>query len=172
MSYLEELLPEFKKGAKIRCKYWVPDNYVNDVSFINCRPVRKDEVTFYEDTESTHPSIGSLYKGGIYIGEYNGKEVVMMLNDEKEEMIWVDAMNLEHRRPLSILEWQLYKENKEVIDEALEKYGEPLQGDEWCWSSSEYGSNGAWGFRPSDGAMYFGNANKNFSNRVRCVLAF
>ena len=31
MSYLEELLPEFRKG------------------WDNCRPVRRDEVTFYEE---------------------------------------------------------------------------------------------------------------------------
>lgn len=118
MSYLEELLPEFRKGAKIRRKYWSeencisinrsmglhlspvdtqaddweicrepePDwqyiidhkclcwfweddeekriaNYLQSIgirknnSFIdvntffweNCRPVRRDEVTFYED---------------------------------------------------------------------------------------------------------------------------
>lgn len=124
MSYLEELLPEFRKGAKIRRKNWpenlcislrgscginiafydvnaddwekvpdnptdwdyiiknkclcwfwdyneskkhigilksinkyetykfsivTPDNYVSDISFLNCRPVRRDEVTFYEE---------------------------------------------------------------------------------------------------------------------------
>lgn len=121
MSYLEELLPEFRKGAKIRRKHWAsnafiqniddddidikdlyrddwelyqepidwdyiiknkclcwfwdyneskkhigilksinkyetykfsivtPDNYVSDISFVNCRPVRRDEVTFYKD---------------------------------------------------------------------------------------------------------------------------
>ena len=133
MAYLEELLPEFRKGVKIRCDYWdegkyiqlkedgyvyddkddrmelssltifgkswelykepeldwdyiiknkclcyfydnegeenkhigilkelkkyetykfsiiTPDNYVNDISFTNCRPARRDEVTFYED---------------------------------------------------------------------------------------------------------------------------
>ena len=119
MSYLEELLPEFRKGAKIRCKKWSYGEYVylgekniiydeknkryefvNDDLFVewelyqepinwdyiiknkclclfwnddettigilkyqytdgfladwgkiweNCRPVRRDEVTFYED---------------------------------------------------------------------------------------------------------------------------
>ena len=28
MSYLEELLPEFRKGAKIRNKYWKKDEYI------------------------------------------------------------------------------------------------------------------------------------------------
>ena len=28
MSYLEELLPEFRKGAKIRCYYWDEGKYI------------------------------------------------------------------------------------------------------------------------------------------------
>lgn len=28
MSYLEELLPEFRKGAKIRCSNWEKDKYI------------------------------------------------------------------------------------------------------------------------------------------------
>lgn len=28
MSYLEELLPEFRKGAKIRNKKWLPNSYI------------------------------------------------------------------------------------------------------------------------------------------------
>ena len=28
MSYLEELLPEFRKGAKIRCDYWDEGKYI------------------------------------------------------------------------------------------------------------------------------------------------
>lgn len=28
MSYLEELLPEFRKGAKIRCNNWEKDKYI------------------------------------------------------------------------------------------------------------------------------------------------
>ncbi len=123
MSYLEELLPEFRKGAKIRCKSWKAGEYIyvdkkgsvmtekrnvyildhvdfdseywelyqepvdwdyiiknkclcwfwdgdgsrtiNELKCVgegefyddccrtweNCRPVRKDEVTFYEDVE-------------------------------------------------------------------------------------------------------------------------
>lgn len=125
MAYLEELLPEFRKGAKIRRKNWpenlcislrgscginiafydvnaddwekVPDNPIDwdyiiknkclcwfwdhseerkrtgllarlisqdeyrfekggyngepSIPYMNCRPVRKDEVTFYEDAE-------------------------------------------------------------------------------------------------------------------------
>ena len=28
MAYLEELLPEFRKGAKIRCDYWDDGQYI------------------------------------------------------------------------------------------------------------------------------------------------
>lgn len=42
MSYLEELLPKFRKGAKIRQKDW--DEY--GVYWQHCQPVRRDEVTF------------------------------------------------------------------------------------------------------------------------------
>lgn len=115
MSYLEELLPEFRKGAKIRRKHWASNAFIQNIDdddidikdlyrddwelyqepidwdyiiknkclcwfwdtdesnkragilkiiseninvlywnnydqqWLNCRPVRRDEVTFYED---------------------------------------------------------------------------------------------------------------------------
>ena len=139
----------------------------------------KQKVIFYteEDSElspivvdSEKPKIGDLYKNGIYIGSYNGKDVVMALKDEEDEYTFDEAMDLEDKRPLSFLEWLLYLENKEIIDKKLKEHGgEPLKG-EYYWSSSEDDYYGAWGVRPSDGTMgYYGKDN---SNRVRCVLAF
>ena len=126
------------------------------------------------DNKSPHPQIGDLYKGGIYIGSYNGKDVVMALKDEEDEYTFDEAMNLEDKRPLSLLEWLLYLENKEIIDKKLKEHGgEPLK-DEYYWSSSEHGHGGhgsnAWVVRPSDGSMF--NYGKSYSYRVRCVLAF
>ena len=43
------ILKELKKYETYKFSIVTPDNYVNDISFVNCRPVRKDEVTFYED---------------------------------------------------------------------------------------------------------------------------
>lgn len=43
------ILKEFKKDGKYKFSIVTPDNYVNDISFTNCRPARKDELTFYED---------------------------------------------------------------------------------------------------------------------------
>lgn len=140
----------------------------------------KQRVIFYteEDSElspivvdSEEPEIGDLYKSGIYIGSYNGKDVVMALKDEEDEYTFDEAMNLEDKRPLSLLEWLLYLENKEIIDKKLKEHGgEPLK-DEYYWSSSEgyYGSL-AWYVSPSDGTVDY--YSKSGSYRVRCVLAF
>ena len=122
------------------------------------------------DNKSPHPQIGDLYKSGIYIGSYNGKDVVMALKDEEDEYAFDEAMDLEDKRPLSLLEWLLYLENKEIIDKKLKEHGgEPLK-DEYCWSSSEGYGNRAWLVRPADGDVDYNL--KDTSNPVRCVLAF
>nr|DAW57930.1 MAG TPA: Protein of unknown function (DUF1566) [Caudoviricetes sp.] len=121
------------------------------------------------DNKSPHLQIGDLYKDGIYIGSYNGKDVVMALKDEGK-YTFDEAMDLEDKRPLSLLEWLLYLENKKIIDKKIKKHGgEPLK-DDYYWSSSEYYGYTAWVVSPSDGDMY--GYSKNGSNRVRCVLAF
>lgn len=131
---------------------------------------RLDEVT---ENSSLHPQIGDLYKSGIYIGSYNGKDVVMALKDEEDEYAFDEAMNLEDKRPLSLLEWLLYLENKEIIDKKLKEHGgEPLK-DEYYWSSSEgsyLSDSTAWVVSPSDGYVYYDD--KDGRGRVRCVLAF
>lgn len=140
----------------------------------------KQKVIFYteEDSElspivvdSEEPEIGDLYKSGIYIGSYNGKDVVMALKDEEDEYTFDEAMDLEDKRPLSLLEWLLYLENKEIIDKKLKEHGgEPLK-DKYYWSSSETYGYYAWLVRPSNGSMY-GTSYKGYSLPVRCVLAF
>lgn len=126
------------------------------------------------DNKSPHPQIGDLYKNGIYIGSYNGKDVVMALKDEEDEYTFDEAMDLGHKRPLSLLEWLLYLENKEIIDKKLKKYRGELLKNEYYWSSSEYtGSSDsyAWNVRPSDGYM-FNYSYKRYSYPVRCVIEF
>lgn len=63
MSYLEELLPEFRKGAKIRCTDWEPHCFVyckNDVVYdqneqvmprLTFSHVVSDSWEFYQDPE-------------------------------------------------------------------------------------------------------------------------
>lgn len=60
MSYLEELLPEFKKGAKIRRKDWRDGKYIKlsgvyakdeygDVYFIEPNEITADDWELYEE---------------------------------------------------------------------------------------------------------------------------
>ena len=81
-------------------------------------------------------------------------------------------MDLEDKRPLSLLEWLLYLENKKIIDKKMKEHGGETLKDKYYWSSSEDYRNDfhAWVVRPSDGDM--GSSTKNDSGRVRCVLAF
>nr|DAK07326.1 MAG TPA: Protein of unknown function (DUF2829) [Bacteriophage sp.] len=62
MSYLEELLPEFKKGAKIRRKDWRDGKYIKlsgvyakdeygDVYFIEPNEITADDWELYKDPE-------------------------------------------------------------------------------------------------------------------------
>lgn len=143
----------------------------------------KQKVIFYteEDSElspivvdSEKPKIGDLYKSGIYIGSYNGKDVVMALKDEEDEYTFNEAMDLGYKRPLSLLEWLLYLENKEIINKKLKKHGGELLKNEYYWSSSENDYNNyptVWVVRPFNGSMC-SNGLKGTSYRVRCVIEF
>lgn len=63
MSYLEELLPEFRKGAKIRFKYWKKNKYIcikynkvmdeegNYVNDFYCGYLKSDDWEFYQEPE-------------------------------------------------------------------------------------------------------------------------
>lgn len=43
------ILKSINKYETYKFSIVTPDNYVSDISFVNCRPVRRDEVAFYED---------------------------------------------------------------------------------------------------------------------------
>lgn len=51
MAYLEELLPEFRKGAKIRCKGWDNDTYIemNKSTGVIITNEGRRYIFFYED---------------------------------------------------------------------------------------------------------------------------
>lgn len=60
--------------------------------------------------------------------------------------------------------------NKDKINAALKAANLPALKESWCWSSTEYSSNGAWGLWMDDGTRY--NGGKNDGNAyVRPVLA-
>lgn len=43
------ILKSINKYETYKFSIVTPDNYVSDISFVNCRPICRDEVTFYED---------------------------------------------------------------------------------------------------------------------------
>lgn len=51
MSYLEELLPEFRKGAKIRCKYWASHIFIQNIDDddIDIKDLHRDDWEFYRE---------------------------------------------------------------------------------------------------------------------------
>lgn len=59
MSYLEELLPEFRKGAKIRCDYWIDGFYIQkDGQTV----IDHNNRTFHIHAEDTLSDQWELYK--------------------------------------------------------------------------------------------------------------
>ncbi len=59
-----------------------------------------------------------------------------------------------------------------AINTALKKLSKTQLNSSYYWSSSEYLNLYAWYVRPSDGDMNDNYDGKNYSYRVRCVLAF
>lgn len=59
MAYLEELLPEFRKGAKIRCDYWIDGFYIQkDGQTV----IDHNNRTFHIHAEDTLSDQWELYK--------------------------------------------------------------------------------------------------------------
>lgn len=59
MAYLEELLPEFRKGAKIRCSDWIDDFYIQkDGQTV----IDHNNRTFHIHAEDTLSDQWELYK--------------------------------------------------------------------------------------------------------------
>ena len=51
MSYLEELLPEFRKGAKIRCKHWASNAFIQNIDDddIDIKDLYRDDWELYQE---------------------------------------------------------------------------------------------------------------------------
>lgn len=51
MSYLEELLPEFRKGAKIRRKHWASDAFIQNIDDddIDIKDLYRDDWELYQE---------------------------------------------------------------------------------------------------------------------------
>ena len=105
---------------------------------------------------------------GVRAAQINGRVIYLALRDEPEPMNWYNAVKVGIP---SKEEWVAITENFNAVNRALVRAGgEPLKRD-WYWSSSEYGSNGAWysNFYNSYGLGWYGKDYDYYY--VRPVLA-
>ncbi|MBS4773088.1 MAG: hypothetical protein KHX55_02295 [Proteobacteria bacterium] len=84
MSYLEELLPEFRKGAKIRCKYWAPDMFIQNIDDdnIDIEDLPRDDWEFYKDPIDWDSVIRSRCPCWFWNGYFNEKVMRLLRNVE------------------------------------------------------------------------------------------
>lgn len=126
MSYLEELLPEFKKGAKIRRKDWRDGKYIKlsgvyakdeygDVYFIEPNEITADDWELYEEPINWQYIID--HKCLCWFWEDSKQDkLAQNLNsvDSNSPFMFVDSRNVayKHCRPVRKDEVTFYEDKK------------------------------------------------------------
>ena len=132
MAYLEELLPEFRKGAKIRCSDWIDDFYIQkDGQTV----IDHNNRTFHIHAEDTLSDQWELYKEPIdwqYIidnkclcwfwdeGEEEKKVAGLLADYDSSEVIFSryrgknTVTRYDHCRPVHRDEVTFYEDRKDV----------------------------------------------------------
>ena len=132
MAYLEELLPEFRKGAKIRCSDWIDDFYIQkDGQTV----IDHNNRTFHIHAEDTLSDQWELYKEPIdwqYIidnkclcwfwdeGEEEKKVAGLLADYDSSEVIFSryrgknTVTRYDHCRPVRRDEVTFYEDRKDV----------------------------------------------------------
>ena len=126
MSYLEELLPEFKKGAKIRRKDWRDGKYIKlsgvyakdeygDVYFIEPNEITADDWELYEEPIDWQYIID--HKCLCWFGEDSKQDkLAQNLNsvDSNSPFMFVDSRNVayKHCRPVRKDEVTFYEDKE------------------------------------------------------------
>jgi hypothetical protein len=90
----------------------------------------------------TEPISGSRIQGGIYIGKYNGKHIIIAEEDVPKELNWHDAMEYCSNLELNgFTNW--YLPPKDELNFAYEN-ARQYMNKTWYWSSTEYSSTDSW----------------------------
>lgn len=126
MSYLEELLPEFKKGAKIRRKDWRDGKYIKlsgvyakdeygDVYFIEPNEITADDWELYEEPINWQYIIDNKCLCWFWEDSKQDK-LAQNLNsvDSNSPFMFVDSRNVayKHCRPVRKDEVTFYEDKK------------------------------------------------------------
>lgn len=129
MAYLEELLPEFRKGAKIRCNDWLDDVYifVKNGEILPSHPsldVKDDndlisnKWEFYQEPE---PDWNYIIKNKClcwFWDDYFDSAAIGLLREVGEEFVWQDesgnTAQFKHCRPVRRDEISFYEDEKKL----------------------------------------------------------
>lgn len=119
MSYLEELLPEFRKGAKIRCKYWAPYIFIQNIDDddIDIKDLHRDDWEFYREPIDWDYIIKNKCLCWFWDDDESEKTVSILINAEKDEytpFLLYDECYFEHCRPVRRDEVTFYEDKKDV----------------------------------------------------------
>ena len=86
--------------------------------------------------------VGQKYNGGIYIGTFNGKKIIIAEQDAPEELNFTDAKEYCSTLELNgYTDW--YLPSKDELNFAYKNARDLMKGD-WYWSSTEYSATLAW----------------------------
>lgn len=99
MSYLEELLPEFRKGAKIRCNNWEKDKYIqkkgslvatdNDfLCSLSASDVFSDRWELYQDSIDWQYIIDNKCLCWFWDGTGNYKDLGILIKVYENKILW------------------------------------------------------------------------------------
>lgn len=130
MSYLEELLPEFRKGAKIRKSDWAKDEYIQlsyeDNNIIDCLynkyefwidDFEDDNWALYQEPIDWDYIIKNKCLCWFWDDDESEKIVGILINVEKDEytpFLLYGKYYLEHCRPVRRDEVNFYEDKKDV----------------------------------------------------------
>lgn len=130
MAYLEELLPEFRKGAKIRKSDWAKDEYIQlsyeDNNIIDCLynkyefwidDFEDDNWALYQEPINWDYIIKNKCLCWFWDDDESEKTVSILINVEKDEytpFLLYDECYFEHCRPVRRDEVTFYEDRKDV----------------------------------------------------------
>ena len=127
MAYLEELLPEFRKGAKIRCSNWEKDKYIqkkgslvatdNDILCdLSASDIFSNRWEFYREPIDWDYIIKNKCLCWFWDDDESEKIVGILINVEKDEytpFLLYGEYYFEHCRPVRRDEVTFYEDKKD-----------------------------------------------------------